>query len=142
MGSDTIFDHEKLQVYRLSLEVCTQISKLLETVPKKLSLWDQLDRASTSISLNLAEGNGRYRATDRCRFFDIARGSALERATALDVLVSRGLLEAKDIVNCKSNLARIVSMIVGLIRSNAPNRVHEDRAVYGTQEAPADSTTC
>ncbi|WP_372370960.1 four helix bundle protein [Candidatus Uabimicrobium sp. HlEnr_7] len=36
----------------------------------------QLDRASTSIVLNIAEENGKY--TPKDRYFDIARGSALE----------------------------------------------------------------
>src|SRR6266571_3398803 len=40
----------------------------------------QLDRASTSVSLNIAEGNGKFTSPDRCRFFDNARGSALESA--------------------------------------------------------------
>ncbi|MGA2863223.1 MAG: four helix bundle protein, partial [Verrucomicrobiota bacterium] len=43
-----------------------------------------------AIVLNLAEGNGKFTSPDRCRFFDISRGSALECAAALDVLVPRG----------------------------------------------------
>ena len=53
---------------------------------------DQLDRASTSIALNIAEGNGKYALKDRCRFFDIAHGSALECASAQDILVAKGRL--------------------------------------------------
>ena len=39
---------------------------------------DQLDLASSSIPLNIAEGNGNYTPKDRCRFLDIAHGSALQ----------------------------------------------------------------
>lgn len=40
---------------------------------------DQLDRASTSIPLNIAEGNGKYTPKDRCRFFDQALRAGLAR---------------------------------------------------------------
>jgi four helix bundle protein len=62
---------------------------LLETIPKNHSVHNQLDRASTSIPLNIAEGNEKHTSADRCRYFDIARGSALECAACLDVLVAK-----------------------------------------------------
>ncbi len=89
---------------------------------------DQLDRASTSIPLNIAEGNGKYTAPDRCRFFDIARGSALECAACLDVLVAKKRLDQAE--QGKEILVRIVSMLVGLIRSTSSDRVYEGRGVY------------
>jgi four helix bundle protein len=103
----------------------------LETLSKNLAVYGQLDRAATSIPLNIAEGNGKYTAPDRCRFFDIARGSALECAACLDVLVAKKKLAEAEAG--KEILARIVSMLVGLIRSTSPNRAHEDRAFYSTQ---------
>src|SRR5438552_13309874 len=83
------FPHEKLQVYQVSLKFISWATDLLYGIPKIIAAWDQLSRASASIPLNIAEGNGRYTSPDRCRFFDIARGSALESAACLDVLVAR-----------------------------------------------------
>ena len=83
------FDHEKLDVYQASIEFVTWADGLLEKLPKSLAVTNQLDRASTSISLNIAEGNGKFTDADRCRFFDIARGSALECAACLDVLAAK-----------------------------------------------------
>jgi len=54
-------------------------------------------RASTSIPLNIAEGNGKYTPKDRCRFFDIAHGSALEGAAGLDILVAKAKLTPEEI---------------------------------------------
>jgi len=82
----------------------------------------QFDRATTSIPLNIAEGNGKYTAADRCRFFDTARGSALECAACLDVLVAKKVIEESVVTLGKQELIEIVSMLVGLIRSNPPNR--------------------
>ncbi|MHC4917139.1 MAG: four helix bundle protein [Planctomycetota bacterium] len=39
-------------------------------------------RASQSIPLNIAEGNGKRSKTDRNRYLDTSRGSALESASA------------------------------------------------------------
>ena len=124
------FDHEKLSVYRRSLEFVAWIGEILTLIPGRHAIAGQLDRASTSIPLNIAEGNGRFSAADRCRFFDIARGSALECAAALDVLVSRKLVTPQCIEIGKVHLIEIVSMLVGLIRSNSENRLHEEPVEY------------
>jgi four helix bundle protein len=122
------FDHEKLEVYQNSIVFVSWVDELLKDIPKSLAVYNQLERASTSIPLNIAEGNGKYTAADRCRFFDIARGSALECAACLDVLVVRKRIESAD--EGKAMLVRIVSMLVGLIRSTSPYRVHEEPAKY------------
>lgn len=44
-----VFDHEKLQVYQASIEFLVWLEKILERIPKRHALYDQLDRASTSI---------------------------------------------------------------------------------------------
>jgi len=74
----TSFDHEKLDVYQEAIRFVSWTDELLAKVPKSLAVHNQLDRASTSVPLNIAEGNGKYTAADRCRFFDIARGFALD----------------------------------------------------------------
>ncbi len=133
---NTSFDHEKLSVYQESIKFVVWSDEILEMLPKNLAVHGQLDRAATSISLNIAEGNGKYTAADRCRFFDIARGSALECAACLDVLVAKKrLVEAGP---GKAILVRIVSMLVGLIRSTSPDRVHEDKASYVTRNEESD----
>ena len=83
---------------------------------------NQLDRASTSIPLNIAEGNGKHTSADRCRFFDTARGSALECAACLDVLVAKTIINGSVAVEGKKLLLEIVSMLIGLIRSNSSSR--------------------
>lgn len=116
------FDHEKLTVYQQSIKFVAWVSKLLGSVPKSLAAHDQLDRASTSVPLNIAEGNGKFTPKDRCKFFDTARGSALECAAALDVLVSKRKIISETAENGKAMLFEVVSMLVGLIRSNSPDR--------------------
>jgi len=95
MPSDHLFDHEKLNVYSQALDFITWVAVVLERVPKNVAVYNQLDRASTSIPPNIAEGTGKFTAPDRCRYYDSARGSALECAAALDVLVAKQILQKK-----------------------------------------------
>jgi four helix bundle protein len=110
------FDHEKLDVYREAIAFCAWIGELLSSISAKAAAKDQLDRASTSIPLNIAEGNGKFSVKNRARFLEIARGSALECAAALDVLVARKLATSEQVDRAKENLVRIVQMLMGMLR--------------------------
>ena len=96
----------------------------------------RLDRASTSVPLNIAEGNGKFTSPDRCRFFDNARGSALESGACLDVMVAKRFVSAGEIQADKAMLVKIVSMLFGLIRANSDVRIFEEPASYRVGKAP------
>src|SRR5688500_15847068 len=113
------FSHEKLEVYKEAIAFIAWLSAVLESAGRVGDVRDQLDRASTSIPLNIAEGNGKYALKDRCRFFDIAHGSALECAAGLDVLVAKQKLASEQIWPGKQRLQRIVQMLIGLIKRNS-----------------------
>src|SRR3954462_9700795 len=110
------FDHEKLDVYRESISFCGWIGEFLNTIKPKAAAKDQLDRCSTSVPLNIAEGNGKFSPGDRSRFFEIARGSAMECAACLDVLLVRKLATEEQVAPRKEQLVKIVQMLVGLLR--------------------------
>ncbi|MEI8342349.1 MAG: four helix bundle protein [Verrucomicrobiota bacterium] len=115
------FDHEKLTVYQESLLFCGWVGDLLEKLQGKASVKDQLDRASTSIPLNIAEGNAKFSMRDRSRFLEIAAGSALECAACLDVMVIRNLVTTDSINQQKERLVTIVQMLMGLLRRFSPS---------------------
>jgi four helix bundle protein len=126
------FDHEKLDVYQESIAFCGWVGEFLGAISAKAAAKDQLDRASTSIPLNIAEGNGKFSARDRARFFEMARGSALECAACLDVLFVRKLASEEQVLIPKEKLARIVQMLIGLLRkfSERADVLRDDEAVY------------
>src|SRR2546426_44366 len=124
------FDHEKLEAYQKALAFARWTEAILERVHKSAAVHGQLDRARTSIVLNIPEGNGRFTPADRCKFFDIARGSGLESAGCLDLIFIKSLLSESELDQGKTLLKDIVSLLVGLIRSNSPDRLHEQAVEY------------
>lgn len=124
------FGHEQLDVYQISLKYvgwAYQLSQGLEGRDRHAR--DQLLRASQSIPLNIAEGNGKGTVADRRRFFEIARGSALECAAIQDVLITCHILAGDEAEEAKAMLVRIVSMLTRLGRRE--NSVNEAQAGYG-----------
>jgi len=124
------FDHEKLKVYQEALRFYAWCDPVLDRLPKSADVRDQLDRARTSIVLNIPEGNGKFTPPDRCRFFDTSRGSALESAGCLDLIFIKKVVSEQELEEGKTILSGIVSMLIGLIRSNSPNRLHEEPVEY------------
>mgnify|MGYP006301985745 FL=1 len=127
------FGHEKLDVYRLSIDYVAwayRLAKRLKGIDRHAR--DQLLRASQSIPQNIAEGNGKGTDADRRRFFEIARGSALECSAIQDCL------EACDVITTAQNkagrgmLVRIVSMLTRLGRREPI--VGEELAAYGDED--------
>jgi len=123
------FSHEKLTVYQRSLEFIEFVNKAIPQDKTKTSVFEQLDRACTSIPLNIAEGTGKYTGKDKCRYYDIARGSALECAACIDLLERRKMITKNIADEGKNILFEIVSMLVGLIKSSS-DRVYEDEVEY------------
>jgi four helix bundle protein len=128
------FDHERLDVYQLELKFLAWVTPLLtdtrkpgEGVHREIS--DQLNRASLSALLNTAEGNGKRQGRQRAKFFDDARGSAVECAACLDALVAKQFTNAQRVVEGKVLLVRIVGMLTKLVQrfdEDAPRPRHGD----------------
>ena len=122
--NEVYLDHEKLKVYQKTIEFISWVHNLLFVIKTRNSIFDQFERAADSIALNIAEGNGKYSGKDRCRYFDIAKGSSLESAACLDIIFTKGLIKKEILIEGKTQLKEIISMIMGLIKSNI-DRVYE-----------------
>lgn len=112
------FGHEKLDVYRLALKYVELVYQWCERLQgNHRHAREQLLRASQSIPLNSAEGNGRRGVKDRRRFFDIARSSALECAAIQDVLQISNAILLEENQEGKQLLVRIVAMLTKLAQA-------------------------
>jgi four helix bundle protein len=133
-----LFDHERLDVYKLELSFITWVAALIREVKKTSDMsvaevCDQLDRASLSSLLNTAEGNGKRQRRVRGRYFDDARGSAMESAACLDALVAKCIINAERAHEGKTMLRRIVEMLTRLVELYS-NISHEDEEAYDTTD--------
>ena len=120
MKEEPVFDHEKLDVYQVELLFIAWVAVVLTDVRHSAlgfhrEVCDQLDRASLSSLLNTAEGNGKRQGKQRAKFFDDARGSAVECAACLDALAAKGLATKERIAEGKALLLRVVGMLTKLV---------------------------
>lgn len=122
--------HEKLAAYQHAIEFVAWSQPIIEEIPGRVSARDQLDRASTSVPLNIAEGNGKFSTKDRARYLQTAFGSALECAAILDVLFARKMIEEALVQEGKNILEKTIAPIMGLL-NHFGYRVDEEQAVYG-----------
>jgi four helix bundle protein len=125
-----MFHHEKLTVYQRAFQFAGWSQVLIDSLTKKTSTGDQLERVGDSIALNIAEGNGKFSQRDRARFFQIAHGSALESAACLDLFVARQCCEAEAITQGKALLEEIVKMLFRML-DQLGCRIAEDASAYG-----------
>lgn len=133
------FGHEKLDVYRAAIEYVGWAYRFCEGLKGHRNAKDQLLRASQAIPLNIAEGNGKATDGDRRRYFEIARGSALECGAVQDVLQVCGAMSAEENIRNKALLDRIVAMLTGL--GQRGYTVHETPSDYQITRNDTDSDT-
>ena len=110
----TSFDHEKLDVYQESIRLVSWVDELLGEIPRSLAVHNQLDRASTSIPLNIAEGTGRFSGTDQAKFFGIAYKATVQSAALVDLAVASASAEPSRVEEGRTLLRRIAAMLTSL----------------------------
>jgi four helix bundle protein len=111
---DFLFPHERLHVYQVGLDFMRWFHVLPAGAELSSRLYRQVDKAATSIILNIAEGNGRHLEADRRRFLDIAEASAVKAAAYLDLCARKAELDRGQQECGVLLLGRIALMLRGL----------------------------
>lgn len=112
--SETFFAHERLDAYKMALELVAWFHRFSGNAHIGASYMSRLDKGTTSLVLNIAEGNGRFSQAEQTRFLDIAHTCAMQVAACLDVVAARHQGERAQIVGGKRILARAVPLVLGL----------------------------
>ena len=110
------FEHERLDVYQAAIEFLVLADGIAGNLPRGNGyLADQLRRAASSISFNIAEGAGEFAAADKARFYRIARRSATESAAILDACRALSLTTDEAPHAGRVVLLRIVAMLTAMV---------------------------
>jgi four helix bundle protein len=112
------FPFEDLEVYKRSINLCTQIETIIDRNGVSKTIADQLSRAALSIPLNIAEGNGRWHSGDKRQFFWIARGSAFECIPIIEILSIKSVISLKERDEIRSKLQIIGKMLTRLSQAH------------------------
>jgi four helix bundle protein len=113
---EVYFSHEKFDVYKNALLFTGWIESISEIFidTSSESLYTNLDKVSTGIVLNIAEGNGRFSSTDYKKFLNIAYKASIQASSLLDIVVSRDDSLYTGIRKDQKILCRIAHMITSL----------------------------
>ena len=109
------FNHEKLEVYQRSLKFITWLTEVIDALSRgNGNIIDQIDRASISVVLNIAEGNGKHSSKEHKRYIETAKSSALECAAALDIMFAKKIINEQKLEEGKEMTEVMVKMLYKL----------------------------
>ena len=117
-------DYEKLEVYRVSMALVVMIEELISRLPiGRAYLVDQIRRSSASVVLNIAEGAGEHAIAEKARFYRMAKRSATECASSVEICLHLRLVEESQYAKVREYVIRIAAMLTKLIQSKAGQSV-------------------
>ena len=134
-----------LAVYKTALEIGEKVWAIVDKWDyfNKDTLGKQFVRAADSISLNIAEGYGRYFYKENKNFNYYSRGSAFESTTCLRKAFERKLISEEDNKEMRLLFEKYFRLINGYIKSigekNDNNILNEDPEAYKSKESGLDN---
>jgi len=110
-----------LIAWQKSHEFVKEIYLLTRHFPdsERFGLVDQIRRAASSVTANLAEGYGRYYFKDKIRFYYQARGSNTECQNHLILSNDLGYLSDNEYLSLKIKVFESYKVIWGLIKASS-----------------------
>ncbi|WP_167619897.1 four helix bundle protein [Maribellus sediminis] len=110
----TFFDFESLELYKKSLDYTDFVYDLVMLFPKeeRFELGSQLNRAATSISLNIAEGYGESIPL-AIRYLRIVRGSIRECLACSTIAFRRNYMDEQKYVESRAYLVELSKLAAG-----------------------------
>jgi four helix bundle protein len=124
-----VFPFEKLDVWRMAVDLAETVLSLLEDLlqNKHLRLIGQMESAVVSVSQNIAEGEGRQYKKEFIQFLCIAKGSVFEVVTLNEIFRRKTLFsddQSKEIRNRCEQIDRKLNGLINSLRGKrAPERV-------------------
>ena len=94
------YKFQNLEVYKLALDYVDTIYKLAKGLPEgeRYNLKQQVERAATSVVLNIAEGSTGQSDAEQNRFLGMALRSYMETVACMDIMERQGYLEPEKLI--------------------------------------------
>lgn len=114
-----IQSYRDLIAWQKSIALVTDIYKLTAKFPEreKFGLTSQLNRASVSVSANIAEGWGRETSKSFLQFLRTSRASLMEVQTLIEIAKNIELISLEEYRDAISKSDEVSKIIQGLIKS-------------------------
>ena len=99
------YKFQKLDVYTLAMDYIKELYTLRQKMPnhEKFNLTSQIERAATSIALNIAEGSTGQSNLEQKRFLGLAIRSYLETVACLDLIEKLDYLSENETQPLRDN---------------------------------------
>ena len=132
------FKFEKLEVWKLSVEYVDLIYDIAAKLPKHedYNLRSQIQRAATSIALNIAEGSTSQTDPEQARFLGMAIRSLLETIACLHLIKRRNYLaDPEALRNAYRHGETLFAKLQSFRHTLVPaDRLREEQAEYSVGE--------
>ena len=116
---EAVFSFEGLKVYQVARQLVKDIYLLQNKFPQeeRYALGDQVRRAATSITANIAEGSGRQSIKEKIHFVEISFGSMTEVYCELQTACDLGYIHADQLEVLRPQFEEVAKMLSGLRNS-------------------------
>jgi len=110
--------YRDLEVWKRAKALAVDVYRFTNKDPlkKDYGLVDQMRRSAVSIASNIAEGDERDSIKDAVRFLYIAKGSAAELCTQIEIAEQVYLLSSDVSVQLRAECDELARMLRGLIK--------------------------
>jgi four helix bundle protein len=113
-----LFSHEDLDVYQASLLLAAWVERMVVEFSCSADLLAKLDKSTTSVPLNIAEGTGRFTGTDKAKFYEIAYKATVQSAALVDLATLSTSADLSRVDDGKKLLRRIAAMLTSLSKAS------------------------
>lgn len=123
-----IQSYRDLIAWQKSIALVTDIYKLTAKFPEreKFGLTSQLNRASVSVSANIAEGWGRETSKSFLQFLRTSRASLMEVQTLIEIAKNIELIsleEYRDVISKSDEVSKIIQGLIKSIQNNIKSSI-------------------
>ena len=118
--TENMFSFQELKVWQKAVDFAEKVIKVVDEMDmsrKHYRLIEQLESASTSVSMNIAEGKGRQTTKEFIQFLYISRGSLFEVITLLIILQRVGWIEARKVMEFQEMAQEITKMLNSFVKA-------------------------